>query len=137
MEDKIGVALCKEACPLCGKEEDGPIILNEKLTKPAADKVKELHGKTIGYMDGPCSECKSLMVQGILLIGVIEELSDDPKNPYRSGHQWVVTEDFINRTTDTQLAADIIFARASFFSLEVAKQMGFPNTEDKPEVSPK
>lgn len=83
-------ALVKEACPLCGKTEDGPIIINRCLTKHFAAQVKKLHGQTIGYMDKPCEECRKYMKQGFLLIGIIEEKTDDMKNPYRSGNIWVI-----------------------------------------------
>lgn len=136
MEDTFGVALVKEACPLCAKVEDGPIIINQMLTKPAADKVRELHGKTIGMMENPCKECQSMMEKGILLIGVVEELSDDPKNPYRSGNQWVVTEDFIRRTFG-DIAEVVIKKGCSFFTVEAAKSLGFPDTKEESDGSPK
>ena len=32
-KENFKVALAKELCPICGKEMDGPIIMNKKLTK--------------------------------------------------------------------------------------------------------
>ena len=48
-ESTLGVALVKEACPLCGALSDGPIVMNKRLSKSMAKRVEELHGKTIGY----------------------------------------------------------------------------------------
>jgi len=125
-DDIFGVALVKEACPLCGFVDDGPIIMNTRLTKPMADKVKDLHGKVIGMMPDPCKDCTELMSKGILLVGVVEAKTDDHKNPYRSGNKWVVTEDFVRRCFGD--AADAVVDKgASFFSVEAAAQMGFPD----------
>ena len=77
-EKLLGVALVKEACPLCGAAEDGPIVMNTRLGPQRAKDVEELHGKVVGYMDKPCSQCQGLLDQGFLLIGVIEEKTDDP-----------------------------------------------------------
>ena len=49
MENKLGVALVKEACPACGKLQDGPIIMNTLLTEKLAKKVEAMHGETIGH----------------------------------------------------------------------------------------
>ena len=42
------VAVCKELCPICGKEMDGPLVMNQVLTKEAANNVAALNGKVIG-----------------------------------------------------------------------------------------
>lgn len=117
--NNLGVALCKEACPLCGKLEDGPILLNTRLTPGEAKKVESLHGQTIGYMDKPCSECQDMMSKGFLLIGVDEEKTEDRKNPYRTGHQWVITHEaakqLFNNSGDKGVA---------FLDIKAAKQIG-------------
>jgi RecJ-like exonuclease len=125
-ENVIGVALTKEACPLCGAVQDGDIIINTRLSPGNAKKVEALHGQVVGYMKKPCEECQGIMKQGILLIGVVEAKTDDHNNPYRSGNKWGVTEDFINRVFDPEMAKEVISKRACFFPVEVAVQMGFP-----------
>lgn len=71
-DGKVGVALCKEACPVCAKLFDGPIVMNTYLTKSASEKVKKLHGQTIGFMKEPCDECKGYMKQGIIFVTIDE-----------------------------------------------------------------
>lgn len=121
-EKVLGVALVKEACPLCGAAQDGPIVMNTRLGPQRAKDVEELHGKIVGYMDKPCGQCQALLDQGFLLIGVIEEKSDDPKNPWRSGHQWVVTHDYANRLFDGNPPKK----GAAFIDIKIAKQIGLP-----------
>jgi hypothetical protein len=121
-ENVLGVALVKRACPACGALEDGEIVMNTVLTKNNADKVNELNGKAIGYMDKPCKNCSELIEKGFLLIGCIESLSDDPTNPYRSGHQWVITNEAAERMFDKEM----LKRGVAFIDVEVAKQLGFP-----------
>jgi hypothetical protein len=122
-EDLLGVALVKEACPLCGALEDGPIILNKRLTPDEAKKVKALDGQTVGYMDHPCKECQEIMDQAFLFIGVVEAKSDDMKNPYRSGNKWGVRLEYAKKL----LGEDGIKKGAAFISVEEAVKLGFPN----------
>lgn len=122
-EDRLGVAMVKEACPLCGALQDGPIILNKRLTPGEAKKVKDLHGQTIGYSEKPCKECQDIMNQAFLLIGIVETKTDDPKNPYRSGNKWGVKPEYAKKL----LGEDGIKKGAAFISVEAAHKMGFPN----------
>lgn len=80
----LQVALTK--CFFCGG--DNEIIMNTKLTKKAADKIKELNGKVINRH--PCPKCQELMKQGVILISVRGGESGD--NPYRTGG-FVVVKD--------------------------------------------
>lgn len=129
-DDTLGVALVKEACSLCGKVEDGPIVMNTRLTKSNAEKVEAMHGQVIGYMPEPCDTCKDLMTKGFLLIGIIEEKSDEPNNPYRSGHQWVVTHDYADRLFDGKPPEK----GACFIDVKMAHQIGLPVEEIKPKT---
>jgi hypothetical protein len=130
-DETLGVALVKEACPLCGAVEDGPIVMNTRLSKPMAKKVEAMHGKVVGYMDKPCTECQKLLDQGFLLIGAIEEKTDDPTNPWRSGHQWVVTHEYANRLFDGNPPKQ----GASFIDVKVAKTLGLPVADLTPKGS--
>lgn len=120
MKNKLGVALVQEACPACGKTQDGPIIMNRLLTEKLAKEVEDLHGKVIGYADKPCKECQDLMKQGLLIIGVIEEKTDNKSNPWRSGHMWVIKQE----------AAENIFGKEKLkhgivmLDIKAAKQIG-------------
>ena len=92
-ESTLGVALVKEACPLCGALSDGPIVMNSILSEERAKEVKALNGKTIGYSEEPCKECKSVMEQAFLIIGIVEAKTNDNSNPYRSGNQWGIKKE--------------------------------------------
>lgn len=123
MNDKLGTALAKEACPVCGKAEYGPILINKRLTESEAKRVEELHGKVVGYMDEPCKKCQELMSKGFLFIGIVAAKTDDPNNPYRSGNKWVVSQDYANRVFDNNPPKEGV----AFISVEIASKLGFPD----------
>ncbi len=124
-ETKLGVALVKEACPICGKLQDGPIVMNSVLTKNYADEVEKLHGKCVGYSEDPCEDCKDLMSKGFLIIGYVESKTDfdeKPVNFYRSGNQWVVKpESAIRMFGEENCKKGVLF-----LAVETADKMGFP-----------
>jgi len=121
---KFPVALAKEACPLCGKLEDGPIIIGTRGVKKSNNELEDsVHGKCIGYMKEPCSECKEMMKQGFLLIGVVGAKTDDIKNPYRSGNIWVVRNEAAK-----EMFGDISKG-AAFIDVVEAKNLGFPDAK--------
>lgn len=122
MEKKLGISLTKEACPICTAEEDGPIVMNTVLSEKKAKEVENMHGKVIGYMKEPCARCQELMSKGFLLVGVIEEKSDDPKNPWRSGHQWVITNEKAAEMFDDEMLPQ----GAAFIDIKVAEKLGLP-----------
>ena len=122
-QEKFAVALTKLACPLCGKEVDDAIVMNKRLSRPEAEKVKAMHGKCTGYMDKPCDKCQDMMKQGILIIGYVEEKSGDMSNPYRSGNNWVIKKD---RAIEI-FGEDMCSKGAFFLSTKVAVKMDFPD----------
>jgi hypothetical protein len=122
MEDQLGIALVKEACRLCGGEVNDAIIMNRKLSKKNAKKVEELHGKVIGYAKEPCKDCKEAMTKGLLMIGVIEEKTEDEDNPWRSGHQWVIKKE----KAEELFGENVAVQGAVFVDIKAAKQMGLP-----------
>lgn len=83
----LGVALVKELCPVCGKEMDGPIIMNKRLTKPQKQKVEEMNGKVIGFADHCCEECAKYKDKAVFFVSIDESKSssDSLKNLYRTG----------------------------------------------------
>ena len=87
---KFEVALVKRACPICGKEVDSEIIMNQKLTKKAAEEVKNLHGKVIGYADKVCEDC-SKYKDNLFIIEIDPEKSDMKRMEtiYRTGRYLV------------------------------------------------
>ena len=87
MSNKLGVALTKEVCPVCCQEFDGSIVMNTRLTEPEAKKVEEMHGKVLGFMEHPCTECREKMPEGTgtWLIVVDGDKTEDQRNLYRTG----------------------------------------------------
>lgn len=89
MSDKLGVAIIKYLCPICGQinEEASAIVLNKRLTKADAQKVESMHNQAVGFSDKPCKECQSYIDQGaFFVIGIDSDKTLEIKNPYRSGH---------------------------------------------------
>ena len=83
----LGVALVKELCPVCGKEIDGPIILNSILIENEAKKVKDLHNKVIGFANHCCEECSKYKDKVVFFVSIDESKSskDSLENLYRTG----------------------------------------------------
>lgn len=119
---KIETALVYKLCPLCGNKDEGAIVMNRRLTKKYADKVKSLHNKAVGISNKPCKKCQDMMAKGFLLIGADISKTTDKRNPYRTGHIWVI---------DSGKAKEIFGEEntklgASFIELEVAEKIGLP-----------
>lgn len=81
----LEVALVKELCPVCCKEMDGPIIMNK--TEEGAEKVKELHGKVVGFADHCCEECAKHKDDAVFFVGIDAEKSsaNTLEELYRTG----------------------------------------------------
>lgn len=123
MEKKIGVALVHELCPVCTKEMDGSVFINQKLSEKEAKKVEDMHGKVV-WSKELCPDCKEMKSQGFILIGAVEAKTEDATNPYRSGNIWCVKQE----------VADQLFAPhpappsgIAFVDVTVAAQMQLPN----------
>lgn len=91
-KEDFKVALCKELCPICGKEMDGPIVMNQVLTKEAADGVEALNGKVIGWADHCCKDCTKYKDRAVFFIG-IDDGKSEPNNPYRTGKMVGINKD--------------------------------------------
>lgn len=80
------VALTKEICPVCGKEMDGPLIMNSFLTEKCAKKVKDLNNKVIGFADHCCEECAKYKDDAVYFVSIDESKSSQSlKELYRTG----------------------------------------------------
>lgn len=89
MSDKLGTAIVKYVCPICGQinEDASAIVINRRLTKKDAEHVEKMHNQVVGFSDKPCKECQSVLDQGaFFIIGIDSEKTEDMGNPYRSGH---------------------------------------------------
>lgn len=131
-EDNLAVSMTN--CFYCLKPFQ--IVMNTKLTKAEAMKVRGLHGLVLDRT--PCPECTKWMNEGIILIGIVPEKCDDnwwvppvdPEdrerwlpNPYRSGHWLVVKDCFIEETIeDEDMVKGILRSRFAFMDEEVCKK---------------
>lgn len=96
-------ALVKEVCPVCCKEYDRAIVMNQILTPGEAKKVKELDGKVVGFSEKPCKECVEAFKgeEGTYLIGIIPEKSGKSINEmFRSGRIIGLSEEGTKRFLD-------------------------------------
>ena len=86
-KEDFKVSLCKELCPICGKEMDGPIVMNQVLTKEAANNVAALNGKVIGWADHCCKECAEYKDKAVFFVSIDESKcsSHHLKDLYRTG----------------------------------------------------
>lgn len=81
MSNNLETALVHEICPVCCKETNFQIVLNQKLTEHYARQVKEMNGKAVGFSE-PCKECQENIDNGyIALIGF-----DPSKTETSNGH---------------------------------------------------
>ena len=87
MNNNLEVSLVKELCPVCGKEMDGPIIMNTVLTEKHAKKVKDLHNKVVGFANHCCEECSKYKDEAVFFVGIDASKSsnDSLENLYRTG----------------------------------------------------
>lgn len=117
----LGIALTKELCPVCGKEHDGPIVMNTVLTEHLAKKTEALHKKVIGFMKEPCDECRSKLPKGIgsWIIIVDESKSTSKTNPYRTGQLFGVTRDYSEKLLEGK------YNEIIYMDYKVAEQLGF------------
>lgn len=131
---KLEVAIVNEICPICCKETGHSLVMNTLLNESHAKKVKEMHGKTIGFSD-PCEECQGHLDNGyIALLGIDPEKSSAEdgtvklENIYR-------TDKFVWLKKDT---AEEVFGSQNnrpFILLEdeVFDKLGIPYTGDNNE----
>ena len=117
-EPKIGVALTK--CFICG--EDDCIVINTKLTKKHAEEVEKMNGMSISKE--PCPKCREHMKNGVILISVDEDKSDDMNNPWRTGGWWVIKSDAVERLLKKELADQLLKSRVGFIEHEMAEGIG-------------
>lgn len=92
-KDNFAVGMVNYICPICGKIVDNAIIMNERLTKKAAEEVRKANGKTVGYSENACEECASYKDECVYVIE-IDAKKSEPNNPYRTGMYWGIRKDF-------------------------------------------
>jgi len=123
-----GVALSKEACPICGKIMDGAILLATLRTKTNMQRVDDMHGKVIGIAPKPCEECQELMKMGVIVVMYDESKTDTtekPFNPYRTGDFGVLRAEAVERIFEGWAGLQqTLKQRVLFIDLETAEKTG-------------
>ena len=126
-ENNFAVGLVNYACPICGKTAQTNIIMNSKLTKKAAQEVREADGNVVGYSDTACEECSSHKDECIYIVE-IDAKKSEPNNPYRTGMYWGVRKDFalfVDHPEYVLKTKDGV--QFCFMDKEFAYQMGLPH----------
>lgn len=120
IKDKLSVGLCDLICPICGKKCDNVIIMNDRLTKKAAQEVEKAHGQTIGYANKPCKDCQEQIDNNkFILIEIDPNKTDDMKNPYRTGRLAYVDKDsdFYKNLNDQYKVREACFIDVETFNM--------------------
>lgn len=130
--DNFEVGIVKYACPICGKEVDNNVILNSKLTKKAAQSIREMNGKFIGYSKNACEECLKYKDEVVFFIGIIPEKSDKTTGIYRTGDVVGVKQEsnFVKDVPDKYILKTDNDVKFCFINVKVGKEIGIFN-EDK------
>lgn len=92
-ENKIGVALVHEICPICGKSMNEQILINTVFSKKCVKEIEESNGKAIGYSKTACEDCSKYKDEAVMCIAINESKSE-PNNPYRTGQVVGVRKNF-------------------------------------------
>lgn len=103
-------------CFYCGQPDK--LLIHKQMQD-----ISDLHGKVTDKE--PCPKCKALMEQGILFIETKD--GETGSNPYRTGRQWVLRDEFVTRNVQPDSLRDsILKARVTFIEQSVAASIGFP-----------
>ena len=121
--DVVGVAHVKYVCPVCCKESDSALVLNQRLTKRAKEEVERMHEKVLGYADEMCKECKKTIGEGAYII-IVDDSKFEEGNPYRTGHVIGVTKECIEKNHDEETAKNILKYQMMFMDIKVAEKSG-------------
>ena len=122
-EKKIGVAIVHELCPICTRETDESLFVNTKLTEKDAEEVKKMDGQIV-WSKTFCKECQDMKARGFILIGAVEEKTEDTTNPYRSGNIWCVEQEVAEQLFAPHGAPK---SGIAFVDVKVAAQMQLPD----------
>lgn len=125
------VGIVKYACPICGKEVDNEIILNSKLTKKAAQSIREMNGKFIGYSKNACKECLKYKDEVVFFIGILPEKSDKTNGIYRTGDVVGVKQesDFVKDVPVEYILKTANDVKFCFIDVEAGKEIGIFNKD--------
>jgi hypothetical protein len=115
LSKKHGVNPSVTVCQMCGK--DIGLALFGRLEGDAEAPRQVLDPE-------PCDECKSLMEQGVMLIEVDVDKTDDEKNPWRTGRIAVLRDEAISRIFDPESAKAALERRVAFVEIAFYERLG-------------
>lgn len=129
--DNFEVGIVKYVCPICGKEVDNNIIINNKFIKKAAQNIKEMNGKFIGYSKNACKECLKYKDEVVFFIGIIPEKSDKTMGVYRTGHISGVKQesDFVKDIPAKYILKTANDVKFCFIDVKAGKEIGIFNND--------
>lgn len=113
--------VARTKCFLCGEAAD--ILLHRNLKD-----ISELDGKVVSKE--PCSKCQKYMQQGIIIIGVDLDKTDDPNNPYRTGHFFVLKEEAFTRIFTGEEAEATLKDRVCYMDIPTMVRCGILDAAD-------
>lgn len=82
--DNLGVALVHTICPICCKKVKDLVVMNSRLTKKNAEKIKKMNGQAIDFDEDACEECTKYKDKVVFFV-IIDPDKSTPKDPYRIG----------------------------------------------------
>ena len=121
ISEKYGVNPSVMTCFFCGKADR--IALLGHIRGRTGGEDLEAPRQAV-YDQEPCPECKKLMEQGIIIIGVRDGEADE-KNPYRTGQFIVVRESWFDKAIDVEAAAAVKKKRVCFMEESMLRALGF------------
>lgn len=129
--DNFEVGIVKYACPICGKEVDNEVIFNSKLTKKAAQSIREMNGKFIDYSKNACKECLKYKDEVVFFIGILPEKSDKTMGVYRTGHIVGVKQesDFVKDVPTEYILKTDNDVKFCFIDVKAGKEVGIFNND--------
>lgn len=77
MSDIFSAALVHKLCPICGKAMNEQIIMNAIGNKKNAKAIDEANGRAIGYSKDACEECCKHKDEGVYIIAIDPDRSDN------------------------------------------------------------
>lgn len=121
---QLGTALVKRMCRVCHATEDAEIVMNTRLTKPEKEKVENMHGQVIGWIEGlgMCKDCAKHAKRGVYLITVDSSKTTDMDNPYRTGKIFCVKNAAIKKIFKDP--KELLERRIGYIDDELAVQIG-------------
>lgn len=108
-----------EQCSVCGHDTGSIVLLGNRIKGQAPHRT--------AFQDSVCDLCKEHMRIGVILIEAKDGQSGP--NPIRTGRQWVVKEEAIERMFDEPSVEAIKKSRVAFIEEQAVKALGLDEIE--------